>query len=247
MAEPTSRCDDLKDMLAEVATGAASGPDRAHLLRHLNGCVNCQRELAELSQVADEILRIAPEREPPAGFESAVLARITNASGDTQPATATAMPRRRFARLFAYAAAVVIAAALAAGGVWQATKADRELASAHRETLAVADGRYFRAADLGDAEGASVGTVFLYEGTPSWLFVVVRHAPRPGPYDVIVTGGRSRTVVTTCRVDGGTCSAGATVDVGISKIDDVSLVAPDGTTLDADLRGRRQRAAPPAS
>jgi hypothetical protein len=230
MAEPT-RCDDLRDTLAEVATGAASGPDRAHLLRHLNGCSSCQRELAELSQVADEVLRIAPEREPPAGFEGAVLDRIAGEPPPARPATA-----RRVTRLLAYAAAVAVVAALAAGGVWRATASDRALASAHRETLAVADGRYFGAADLRGSDGASVGTVFLYDGTPSWLFVVVRQAPHPGPYDVVVTSGRSDTVVATCRADRAVCSAGATVAIGISEVDDVRLVAPDGTTLAADLR-----------
>jgi hypothetical protein len=183
--------------------------------------------------VADEVLRIAPEREPPAGFEGAVLDRIAD-----QPRAARSATARRFTRPLAYAAAVAVVAVLAAAGVWRATAADRALASAHRQTLAVADGRYFSAADLRGPDGASVGTVFLYDGSPSWLFAVVRQAPRPGPYDVVVTAGRSRMVVATCRTDGAACSAGATVDVRISEIDDVRLVAPDGTTLDAALRRR---------
>jgi hypothetical protein len=235
MAEPTSRCDDLRDTLTEVATGAASGPDRARLLRHLNGCGDCQRELAELSQVADEVLRITPEREPPAGFEGAVLARIADRSRHAEPARA----RRRFTRMFAYAAAVALVAAVSAAGVWRATAADRALATAHRETLAVAGGRYFLAADLARPDGASAGTAFFYEGTPSWVFVVVRQAPEPGPYDVIVTAGGSGTAVTTCRVVGAACTAGATVDIAISQINDVRLVALDGTTLRADLQDRR--------
>jgi hypothetical protein len=81
--------------------------------------------------------------------------------------------------------------------------------------------------------------VFLYDGAPSWLFAVVRQAPSRGPYDVVVSAGASRTVVATCRSDAATCSAGATIDLRISEVDDVRLVAADGTTLAADLRDRR--------
>jgi hypothetical protein len=240
-----SNCDDLADTLAEVATGAASGADRAYLDRHLDRCDRCQRELAELSRVTDELLRIAPEREPPAGFESAVLARIGGSARATQPATVTGTRRRRLMRPLRYAALVAIAAAVAAAGVWRVTANDRMLASAYRETLDVADGRYFLAVDLVGPR-ASAGTVFLYEGTPSWLFVVARQAPQPGPYDVVVTTGQSRTVISTCHVDAMTCSAGATLDLGISTIDDVRLVAPDGTTYVADLNNQTQPATPRA-
>ena len=76
----------------------------------------------------------------------------------------------------------------------------------------------------------SAGTAFVYDGSPSWLFVVVRDAPA-GSYDVILTaGGRSATVAT-CTVDQSTCSVGVTLDPGTYPVDEVRLVSPDGTTL----------------
>jgi hypothetical protein len=223
------RCADLADTLAEVATGAASGPDRAQLLRHLTGCEDCRRELDELTRVADEVLLIAPEHEPPAGFEGAVLAQLTG-SAAAPPA------KRRFARPLLYAAAASLVALGAAGAVWQATADDRNLAAAYRDTLDVADGRYFAAADLLKPSGGSAGTVFLYEGEPSWLFVVVRDAPAPGGYDVVVDAGASSTVVGSCVVDSTTCSVGTTIDDHVYNVDEVRLVSPSGTALTAPIR-----------
>ncbi len=228
-------CAYLADTLAEVATGAASGPDRALVLDHLAGCADCRRDLDELTRVADDILLVAPEHEPPAGFESAVLARIAAEPRATierpAPVEAQTVRRRRFGQPLAQAAAAALLALGAAGIVWQATEADRDLAAAYRDTLDVADGRYFSAVDLLRPDGASAGTVFFYEGNPSWLFTVVRDAPVDGTYDVIVTTGGHDVLVTTCAVRAAACGAGATVDVPIYRIDEIRLIAPDGTTL----------------
>jgi hypothetical protein len=160
------------------------------VLRHLNTCDECRRELEQLTRVADEVLLVAPEREAPAGFDGAVLDRSW----------------RRRPALVAAAAAVVLAFGGAAVA-WQATADDRELAAAYRDTLAVANGRYFAAADLVTSDGHSAGTAFFYEGSPSWLYVIVRDAPS-GTYAVAVsTGGRSLTVAE-CEVTENTCDAG---------------------------------------
>lgn len=225
MDEP-ARCADLAETLAEVATGAASGPDRARLLRHLTDCEDCRRELDELTRVADEVLLIAPEHEPPAGFEGAVLARL-------EPKAAPQARRHRFARPLLYAAAAAVLAVGGAATVWLATESDRELAAAYRDTLDVADGQYFAAADLIAPSGNSAGTVFFYQGEPSWLFVVVRDTPTTGAYDVIVEAGGSATTVGDCIVDSTTCSVGATLPTSVYQVDEVSLIAPDGTTLTA--------------
>jgi len=222
-----TQCAELAELLAEVATGVASGPDRARVLRHLSACDDCRRELDDLTQVADEVLLITPERESPAGFEGAVLDRI---AALTPPAEPVARRRWGFWRPVLYAAAASIFAIAGAGVAWQATSDERELAAAYQNTLDVADGRYFSAVDLVGMDGMSAGTAFVYDGSPSWLFVVVRDAPA-GTYDVILTaGGRSATVAT-CTVDQSTCSVGVTLDPGTYPVDEVRLVSPDGTTL----------------
>lgn len=234
MVEPTN-CHDIADLLAEVATGAASGPDRARVLSHLTGCEDCRRELAELTKVADEVLRVAPEHQPPAGFESAVLARIAASAdqpGPEQPASIE--PKRRLWRPLAMAAAAVTIALAASGTVWQVTSGDRELAASYRDTLNVAHGQYFTAAPVLDSSGAQVGHVFAYQGEPSWVFAVLGQAPEPGTYDVVITTDDSTDTVAVCEAET-TCSIGTTVNTDINQIDRVQLIAPGGTTLTATL------------
>ena len=79
------------DLAAELALGIADGEERAEALRHLSTCAECRHVVEELSQVADELLILAPIEEPPAGFESRVVERL----GLRRP------PRRGLARWFA--------------------------------------------------------------------------------------------------------------------------------------------------
>lgn len=234
-----TRCAELAENLAEVATGAASGPDRGRVLAHLGSCEACRRELAELTEVADEVLLLAPEHEPPAGFESAVLAKIDAAMGGSAPEPAAVVPigsarRRRYARPLAAAAAAVTLALGSGAAVWQATEPDRSLAASYRDTLDVADGQYFSAVDLLAPDGTSAGTVFFYEGEPSWLFVVVRAAPEPGTYSVVVQTDSTTTNVGTCLVEETTCSVGTAIDSHVYSVEEIRLEA-GGVTLTARL------------
>lgn len=222
-----TECAELSELLAEVATGGASGPDRARVLRHVNICDACWTELTVLTQVADEVLRIAPEHEPPAGFESAVLARIS-AADDPEPEAA----KRPLVRRLGYVLAAVLAGLGGAGLVWQATSTDRDLAASYRETLDVADGQYFSASDLEDSSGDSAGTVFFYEGSPSWLFAIVRDAPA-GTYDIVVSVDEVPTTIGQCEVEVRTCSFGSAIDAHVFDIDEVWLESSDGTILRA--------------
>jgi hypothetical protein len=168
-------CGAVRELLPELAADVAPGDDRARALRHLGGCLECRGELARLTEVVDSLLLLAPEREPPAGFTGAVLARLT-------PGVPTR--RRRLVPRLLQAAAVVAAAALAAGAVWWGTADDRELAESYRDTLAVAHGRELAAAPLRNANGDETGTVFAYDGDPSWVYVTFRAKPAPGEYGV---------------------------------------------------------------
>ncbi|TDC51911.1 hypothetical protein E1212_10925 [Jiangella ureilytica] len=253
MVDPT-RCGDVADALAEVATGAASGPDRARVLAHLADCPDCRRELEELTRVADEVLLVAPEHDPPAGFEGAVLARIAAltaepgapavpaapppppAESEPDPVV-TALRPRRWQRVLPYAAAAAVAGLVGAGLVWQATSEERDVAASYRETLDVANGRYFHAAPIVDDGGTQVGHVFLYQGEPSWVFTVLDDTVDPGAYEVVVTTEDWSEPVAELEVDGSGGGAGATVDADIYQIERVELVGAGGATFTADLSG----------
>ncbi|MFJ3405299.1 zf-HC2 domain-containing protein [Promicromonospora sp. NPDC090134] len=206
------RCAELRDALTEVALGVADGATRAAVMTHLATCDRCRDELSSLADAADELLLLVPEREPPADFEGRVLARLVpgpaahesaaqrsaaegpaahesaaHGSEAQGPAAAGPATVRRHGARRAVLAAALGAGLLVAGGasVWVVTAPDRELAASYRTTLDTAHGRYLTAVDLvADGSAQSVGTVFLYEGDPSWAYVVVRDAGPATSYDV---------------------------------------------------------------
>jgi hypothetical protein len=171
----------MRDVAAEIALGIADGEERGEALRHLSTCGECRRVVEQLSQVADELLVLAPVQEPPAGFES----RVVEAMGLPK-----ARPRPRFARWLsprwlaprlgpALATAAVTAAALVA-----VYHDDHQTAERYRGILDQAGGQYFQAEPLADGTGARSGVAFGYQGSPSWIVVTVDPAHRGE-----VTGG----------------------------------------------------------
>jgi len=223
MAE-SERCAEVRDLIPELAAGVASGESRARAVAHLAGCADCRRELEEVAGVVDGMLQLAPEREPPNGFEARVLAAIQ--AGRTRPRLRTAL---------AVAAAVVLVAGVAAGVTWWRGAEDRDAADHYRGVLSVADGRYFRAAELEDG-GAGRGHVFAYEGRPSWVFVTVDGAPS-GTYHVRLVDAEGRSSwIGVCTVRDGSGSWGTTVDVPIRDVARVEMGGDRLPTLQADFR-----------
>src|SRR5512133_319632 len=123
-------CEQTREVAAELALGIADGEQRAQALRHVAECAECRRLVEELSAVGDELLLLAPDVDPPAGFESRALARIAPAP----------RPRRRRRTIFGAVAAAAAAAAVAVVVTLGATSDDRRLAADYRDTLAVAHG-----------------------------------------------------------------------------------------------------------
>jgi hypothetical protein len=91
-------CSAARERVPELALGVLSGAERADVLHHVNGCARCQSFLDEQTEVADLLPHLAPEAEPPAGFERRVLRAIR---GD----------RRRGVRRWVIAIAATAAAA----------------------------------------------------------------------------------------------------------------------------------------
>lgn len=177
MTRPSS-CEEARGLAPEVALGIASGEERAGVLAHVRDCGECRRLLEGLAETADALLLLAPQEEPSGGFETATLARTAGRRRSS---------RRRLAQRVAAAA---LAAALGGGAVLLATAEDRRLGSRYRAALAEANGEYFGVVPLVDAGGAEAGHLFVYEGSPSWVFIVLdeqlgagEHAVRIRPRD----------------------------------------------------------------
>ena len=69
-------CGELAGVAAELALGVLTGRERARAVAHLDACEACRESVVRLMTVAGELLALLPARDPPPGFETAVLARI---------------------------------------------------------------------------------------------------------------------------------------------------------------------------
>ncbi|CAN5715225.1 hypothetical protein BH24ACT26_BH24ACT26_18490 [soil metagenome] len=91
-------------------------------------------------------------------------------------------------RAWVAAAALFLVAPMVGGvAIYVAGAEDRAVADSYRRTLTVADGSYFAARPLQDSEGKKAGHVFGYQGSPSWVFCIVRVSGGDGVYDIEVT------------------------------------------------------------
>lgn len=219
-------CAEARELFPELAAGVAAGDERARALGHLSGCPACRREFAGTAEVLDELLWMVPEQDPPAGFESSVLARLTPA----------APPRHRPRPRLLWAASIVAAVALAAGAVWWQMADDRKLAGDYRHTLTVAHGHGLSAAPLLLAGGAETGTVFAYDGSPSWIYVTFRSAPLQGRYDVrlLTRDGRRLALRPFTARPGGT-AWGSTIQVPIEQMQKLEFIRSNVPTMTASF------------
>ncbi|CAA9241651.1 MAG: hypothetical protein AVDCRST_MAG10-1628 [uncultured Acidimicrobiales bacterium] len=142
-------CAQLEDVAAELALGTVSGAERAAALDHVAGCAACRNLVDQLARAADSLLLLAPEAEPPPGFESRVLSRIT-------PAARPRRERRR--RVLVGVAAAALVAGLSGAGVAAMVDDDRRAADI-RTALTIAD------------DGRWTCRAVVYGDDPTWLVV----------------------------------------------------------------------------
>jgi hypothetical protein len=213
-------CEHLREIASEVALGIADGEDRAWALEHLDGCPACRARIERLSDLADELLLLAPAAEPPAGFEARVGEAISPGS------------RRRsfFRRRFVIpAAAAIAAAACAAGAVWFALSDDRNLADSYRATLAVANGESFDAAPMVLPGGENAGYVYGYQGRASWVFAIVYDGVPDADYQLqVVTRDGKQMPLRPLSISDGHGSAGGVTSVPYDDIAEIRLLDNGG-------------------
>jgi hypothetical protein len=195
-------CDEVRDLAAELALGILSGTERAEVLTHVAECRECQQLAARLAEAADLLLLVPPEAEPPSGFETRVLNRMST----------PLRPRR--ARVLLAAAVIVLA--LVAGGV------------AVRVVGGDENGSGLRSAVLADRGGRRVGEVFVYDDDPAWMFVTVEGAP-DGAYEIEVAFDDGRVERRPAPwMDAGDGSWGHTVDLDVDDLAAIRLIGEKG-------------------
>jgi len=184
-------CAELADVSAELALGVLTGRERAMALAHLETCDECREDVRELMETGEQLIELLPPVEPPAGFETRVLARLGLPAAAREPSSpqAAEQPRRPGAgavssrrrpgrgwprkdtrrpgglRRMLAAAAVGLAIVVAGLGGWRLGAGTAPAASS-------APGALTSVALLSGTR-QSVGTIYLYSGPPRWLYMSV--------------------------------------------------------------------------
>lgn len=212
-----ARCERFRDDVIELAAGSLDGADRSDTLAHVTGCGDCQRLVRELSDVSDDVLLAVPEREPPPGFETRVLDKVARA----------AVPARRRRMLVAVAAAVA-GAIVAAAATYLWLRDERSLAEHYRHTLTIARGDYFGARLIEDRRGGRVGSMFGYDGEPSWIFVTLDEGAESGRFRVTLTTSSGDDVdVGTAVLEAGSAGWGTIIPVPLEDVSAVVFMGED--------------------
>jgi hypothetical protein len=204
----TSDCARLREMAPELALGVLVGAERGQALAHLALCAECRQFVDEMSEVADSLLLLAAEAEPPLGFESRVVARL-----------AADHPRRHAWRWVATAAAAVVLAAAATG------------IAVHHNDDRVGD-RHVRTAALLGRTGKDAGDVYVMDGQPAWVIMSISSKGAGRTYLCELNFRDGRVVragqFTVPDHDGWW---GIQVADGVDGLHSVRLLALDGTTI----------------
>jgi len=215
-SEIPQQCEHLQDELSELALGTLYGRSRAEVLAHVESCSRCAATLERLSVVADSLLQLAPEIEPPLGFELRLAERLH--------ASAIAHRPGRFRRIGTLSAAAVIMVVLGFGlGTW-ATPSD-----VNRPAQSVTS--HLTSAHL-TAHGRVLGEVMVSAGTPAWMLMTISESPWSGRVlcEVTLAGGKVESIGA-FTLSGGYGAWGAPLTAPASEVRSARLVAPNGTVL----------------
>ncbi len=168
-----SNAGDHAEPLAELALGILTGRERAATLAHVDSCPRCAEELEQLSHAADAVLSVAPELEPPMGFEVRLFSRMGLTEPPATLKSAQSTQRRfsarwgsRLPRWAVAAAAAVVALALGLGIGWSTSGPDGGTHPGGPAGAEVAVGNL-------TANGSSVGSVNTYGGSKPWMIVTL--------------------------------------------------------------------------
>ena len=203
--------------LAEFALGILDGRARASLLDHVETCPECAQSVQELTAASDALLHIPIGVEAPLGFESAIIERIRSTQS-------TPVRRGRFgaAPMLAAAAAVVLIS-FALGGL-----IDRAVSKS--PTSLTAEGKIVQRTLT--FKGRSVGLVYAYTGSPSWMFVTVNEPGAPSTVRcTVVTTNGAQHFVGNFTLTSGHGAWGTAIPVSFTSVRNVQLTSPSGAPV----------------
>jgi hypothetical protein len=184
-----------------------------------------------LTSTADGLLGLAPELEPPVGFEVGLFRRL----GISEPHSGAQPVHRRIGwrldrisskgRVMVSAAAVTIAVALGFGSGWVANPGTSVSVRPYENGVA-------RATATLTSDTRSVGTVSTFAGTPGWMLMTVHAGSVSGlvTCQVTVSGGQQVTVGS-FRLDHGYGAWSARLPVSVPNIRSAQVITSSGAVI----------------
>jgi anti-sigma factor RsiW len=204
-------CDPFSADLAELALGILTGRSRAATLAHVETCPRCADELEHLARAADAVLRVAPETEPPMGFETRLFSQMG----------VTAVPRtgrRRLQRSILAAAAVVAVLAVGLGVGWATGSHSPQTPSTVTAALV--------------EHGHRVGHVIMTGGSKPWIVMDVSDSAAHGWVTcVVVTASGRVDTVGTFLLSQGYGAWGAPLHVTPSTVRRAEVLSASGAVI----------------
>jgi hypothetical protein len=213
----SATCRDVREASPDLVLGALSGSERADMLAHIATCLECRRYVDDMAQVADALLVLAPEAEPPAGFESRVLARV--------------QPRRRRTTV-RWIAAVAAAALLATVGTWVGASHAFRLDRATQSSFRALGGHELIAKDLRNvSDQTHAGYAVAYDGADPWVFVFVQNQNDAQTYTIECEykNGTTQRWPNSMRLRGGSGAWGGMIGKPVDQLRDIRIVDADGS------------------
>jgi hypothetical protein len=169
----------MNDDLVEFALGTLAGRRRALVLDHLETCAKCNAESESLADAADTLLWLAPEAEPPLGFETRVVVRFRGSDARRRGTL-----RRRIG-VFAVAAALVAVVGAGVGAVVNSLGGTNHPSATAKPVTSRLT-----------SDGHVLGEVTISSGNPSWMTMDVNTGKVSGLVwcEVTLANGHSETV-----------------------------------------------------
>jgi anti-sigma-K factor RskA len=202
-----------------------TGRQRVRALSHVESCPHCAEELEQLSRAADAVVQVAPEVEPPLGFEVRLFERMGVAD----------VPRRKWRRAPRWVPGALAAAAAAvalAVGLTLALSSPTPPAQ-----NAAGPARHVSVSTLVE-NGVSVGRVVTHDGAEPWMSMMVADSGARGTVDcVVVTKDGVTHWVGSFTAKNGYGAWLAPLHVNPKDLRAAQVVSPRGTVIAAATLG----------
>ncbi len=211
----------LDDDGTELGLGVLTGRERARAVEHVQQCGRCRARVHRMAFTSDELLRLVPGQQPPAGFSAQVTDRLRRARKPP------GRSRRSKALATAAAAVLVGSAGLAGWGLRTGPEPSGPTGSAGSAGSAA-----LSTAALFTPAHQAIGQVYLHAGSHAWMFTTVDLATGDTTVICQLTDRAGRVItVGSFRVTGGDGYWGSPEPDQPSAITSARLITTGGTVL----------------